>query len=112
MIEDFINKHRPLVITLFILVVVGIVAGIIIKSVHDNTSSNTTVVGVDGSEGDGFHGYSNYLYTISAPVHNVIQIDSYNGYRNAAVKQIYNAGFNPTNYKIIFNYESPFKPYE
>lgn len=43
----------------------------------------------------------------------VVSIDAGVGYRNAAIRQIYDLGFNPANYTIQFeNYTNPFKEYE
>jgi hypothetical protein len=62
--------------------------------------------------------YSNFFYTIgyrndlSDPSGNsiIITIDAITGYRNAAIKQIRELGYDPAQYKIEFkNYESPFE---
>lgn len=61
--------------------------------------------------------YENLLYTIgyradpTDPSGNtiIIEIDSMNGYRNAAINKIRDLGYDPTDFKIQFrDYESPF----
>jgi len=63
--------------------------------------------------------YSSLLYTIgyradpSDPSGNsiILTIDASEGYRNAAIEQIRNLGYDPTNYKINFkDYKNPFEP--
>ena len=107
------NKHRALAIVLFFLVVIGGVTTSIIISVNNSAPTGDSGNSIDGYKESEFHGYSNMLYTISsASASSTITIDAYSGYNNAAVDQISNAGFDPTNYKIVFNNESPFKAYE
>jgi hypothetical protein len=114
MIKDFIDRHRALAIILFFVVVIGVVTTSIIINVKNNTASTgDTGDSIDGYRESEFHGYSNMLYTISAvSANSTITINAYSGYKNAAVNQISNAGFDPTNYKKVFNNESPFKAYE
>jgi hypothetical protein len=61
--------------------------------------------------------YNNYLYKIDydvdisnkdKPVF-ILTIDAAEGFRNNAIKQIYNFGLDPGNYRIVFlDYSSPF----
>ena len=62
--------------------------------------------------------YSNFFYTIgyrndlsdSSGNSIIVTIDAITGYRNAAIKQIRELGYDPTQYKIEFkSYESPFE---
>ncbi|MDN5275195.1 MAG: exported protein of unknown function [Candidatus Saccharibacteria bacterium] len=61
--------------------------------------------------------FENFIYTIgyrADPADNtgnsiIIEIDTMNGYRNAAIDKIRELGYDPTNFKIVFrDYESPF----
>lgn len=60
--------------------------------------------------------YFNPLYSITysedSDSNIIIDIDAYEGYRNAAVNKIYEFGYNPANFIINFNYNNPFEPYE
>ncbi len=56
----------------------------------------------------------NSLYTVIQDDKDkkILTVTAFSGYRNTAVKELYDIDQNPTDYKIIFNYENPFKQYE
>jgi hypothetical protein len=121
----FVNflKNHPYVSGLCIVTIVIILGSLVYVSSNNSSNSSgsaTDTTTTDGYDGSGYTGaadestlpYENYLYTISAPKDNTITITAYDGFRNAAISQLYSMGVDPTNYKIVFNYESPFTPYE
>jgi predicted PurR-regulated permease PerM len=114
--KDFINNHRKLVMTIFIAIVV--ILGIAIYTINSNTKTVTTSFDQNTQTGDSDASasirYVNMLYTItqSSTDPTKVTINSFSGYRNAAVNKIYQLGLNPTDFKITFNYESPFMRYE
>lgn len=119
MFERFIDNHRKLAMALFVFVVIGLVIGGIYtvsnQSTNNTAPNNSPDIQNSSSLESTQTAYSNDLYTISNPTgsQNNIIIDTFNGYRNAAVSHLYNEGFDPTDFKITFkNYESPFTPYE
>lgn len=109
MLESFINRHKiATVITLFC--AVALVVIILISSLIISVTPKDT--GTDGPGESTTLPYSNDLYTISAISDNTITIDAPEQFRNAAIQQLYKMGVEPTDYKIKFTYESPFKAYE
>lgn len=114
--KDFINNHRKLVMAIFIAIV--IVLGIVMFAINSNTKTTTVPYNQNTQVGDSDTSatiqYVNMLYTITQNPKDLtkITIDSFAGYRNAAVNKIYQLGLNPTDFKITFNYESPFTRYE
>lgn len=115
--ENFIKQHRKLSVTLFIVTV--ILVGIFTYSLFSNTNNNTApIIDKDTQTGDSDSGsiiqYQNLLYSITGDQNDPskLTIVAFSGYRNAAVDKIYQLGLSPTNFKINFNYESPFKRYE
>jgi hypothetical protein len=114
--KNFINNHRKLVAVLFVAIV--IILGITMYTIGTSTKKTTVPFNQNTQVGDSdtsasIH-YVNMLYTITQNPKDLtkITIDSFAGYRNAAVNKIYQLGLNPTDFKIKFNYESPFTRYE
>jgi len=109
MLENFITRHKTatvIAIILVMFVVIIIAVGSIINSVLPKDT------GTDGPGESTTLPYSNDLYTISAVSDNTITIDAPAQFRNAAIQQLRTMGVEPTDYKIKFTYESPFKAYE
>lgn len=106
MLENFIAKHKIATVAAIIIVVIVV----LVLSITSVLPKNT---GTDGSsEATSTLPYSNDIYTISAVKDNVITIDAPEQYRNAAIQQLYKMNIDPTDYKVRFTYESPFKDYE
>ena len=106
------RRHPGIVVFIFIVILGLIITGVSLSIKTAIVNQNTAVI-KNSSFGDNTTlPYSNPLYSISAPVNNVITINADAGYRNAAVNELYTFGLDPTNYKIVFTYESPFKAYE
>ena len=124
MFERFIVNHRKLVIFLTIIIVVGLVVYIgysATKSLNTTSGDLNTQMGDDDTQGSSLIlPYTNPIYTIvqnptkiaGVPDADNLLITAPVGYRTAAARSLYDRGFDPTNYKITFDYESPFKPYE
>lgn len=116
MFENYIANHRRLVVIVLIVVTIIVIGWIyfILSSQAVNNNGDTDS-NIDGSGENVTLPYSNYLYTIKYTPNSSekgLTITAYSGYRNAAVNKLYELGLNPTNYKITFNYENPFKKYE
>lgn len=123
MLENFIVNHRKLSLFLSIIILVGLVIfiGYSVNNTLSNTTDQDTEMGDDsGGETGLVLPYENPIYTISLntsaiagiPKDKNLAIDAPYGYRSAAAQSLYDLGVDPTDYKITFNYESPFKPYE
>jgi hypothetical protein len=115
--KDFIKKHQKLVGFVFIIIVL-IFAVLVFISVTTTNPNTGPFVDKDTQSADNDAGnpiqYVTPLYTLTADPNapQNMSITAYSGYRNAAVNIIYQFGLNPTDYKITFTYESPFKIYE
>jgi hypothetical protein len=118
-VEDFIKRHRRLVIAGLLVAFVGL----ILMMVSFSGKSEPTSVPDSKDYSDIEEApipYSNSLYSIDynenqidgVPELNNIAINAYIGYQSAAVSEMYDIGLDPTDYKITFNHESPFKKYE
>lgn len=117
--EQFIQKHKTLALIVLI-VAVGIFATIVFVnrvSIQTGDSSERTAEEAEQAVDDDISEAIRYitpLYTVTGNEENLdeVTIAAYPGYRNAAANIIYQLGLNPTDYKITFTYESPFKRYE
>lgn len=115
--KDFIEKHRKLMVFLCIISVLLLIATVSISIIRTGIFSGP-VVNKDTQLSDNDVGYPiqyiSPLYSLSADSEKSeeLTITAYSGYRNAAVNIIYEFGLSPTDFKINFTYESPFKRYE
>lgn len=109
MFIDKIKEHPRTVVIAILLIALAFGLLVFMSS---NQPQNTSQVGVDGPAESESLPFSNYLYSISKIDRGIIEISAYSGYRNAAIYQMYRMGIDPTDYRVEFNYESPFKPYE
>lgn len=106
MVENFVTKHKIVTLAAIVIVLIAMF-GLLISSVLPKDT------GTDGQDEEtATLPYSNDIYTISTVSDNTITIDAPEQYRNAAIQQLYNMNIDPTDYKVRFTYESPFKPYE
>lgn len=115
--ENYIKTHRKLsavVVVIAVIILIAVIFTATAPSKPDTTASTDPNTQVGDSDVSPVIQYSNSIYTIREdPIHpNNITVTAYTGYRNAAVNKLYELGSNPTDYKITFNYESPFKNYE
>lgn len=118
--EQFIKKHRKLAMAVLIgaVILVGIL--LFINRTNAGTTSRqaeqTADEAIEGGDNDVSESiqYKTPLYTLAGNPEKPeeITIDAYPGYRNAATNVIYQLGLSPTDYKITYTYESPFKRYE
>ena len=116
MIEEFIKNHRKLTILISV-IITGVILFLLLSSLTNNSSVVDDGLNNDGIDGLGEQStlqYRNSLYTIAFTDEkkDTITVTAYEGYRTAAVDVMYDFGLDPTDYKFIFNYESPFKAYE
>lgn len=119
--EDFIKRNqRPLTILLS-LVFIGVFVVIFYQTFTTQTATEEVgrPVGEDGAGEVESLPYENALYTIRYQQTSDDRLDkesivitAYNGYKTAAVEQLYEFGMNPTDYKISFESENPFNSYE
>jgi hypothetical protein len=115
--NNFVAQHRRLFATLFVVVVICL-CGLVFAVTANTNKLTTPSVNKDTQTGDddsqAFLTYKNSLYSITADPKDPhkLTITAFAGYRNAAVNKLYEFGLNPADYKITFNYESPFKRYE
>lgn len=117
--ENFINNHRKLTLFILVIVSVGLVWFVVLAAINTSNSPGSSDTSVEASqEGDNDTNqliyYANSIYTIAQDEKDIrhISITAYAGYRTAAVNQLSKLGFDPTDYNITFDYESPFKRYE
>jgi len=119
---NFIQNHKVIVYISVTVLLIGF-AYISISSSFNNKSATTTAGDIQISDSDQtgpFTPFSNSLYSINinpntvngVPTGKSLIISAPTGYQSAAVQQLYTLGIDPTNYKIVFNQESPFTPYE
>lgn len=119
--QEYIRNHPKITALLFIIVVVCVGVAIVISINNRNTQQTIEAAGTDTIlEATSYFPYGNSLYTVTyngvsikgIPNNNNLYVEAYSGYRNAAVNALYDKGLNPSDYKITFNYESPFSRYE
>lgn len=123
MLENFITTHKKLTVVIVLLALAGIVVYYVLSSggSSQTTTTKTGYVGDDDRAGAQLIlPYKNPLYSIvknptkiaGVPDDHNLFISAPEGYRTAAAQRLYKVGQDPTNYKITFDYESPFTPYE
>jgi hypothetical protein len=117
--QNFINNHKKLTLFLLVLVTGGLIWLVVVATLNTGTtlsSSNNPIEATQEGDNDTDQliYYANSIYTIAQDEKDTthISIAAYPGYRTAAVTQLSKLGFNPTDYNITFDYESPFKRYE
>jgi hypothetical protein len=114
--ENYIKNHRKLSATICIVVILLLFGAVYaLSSSHKPTTTSTDPNAQTGdADTSQTVQYSNSIYSITQDPSNPqdVSIKAYAGYRNAAVNKLHELGLNPTDYKITFNYESPFKNYE
>lgn len=117
--EDFIKRHKAVAVASLLVAFIGL--AFLVVSSFTAPKSPPEPNPEDYSDIDEAPiPYGNSLYSIDfnenqvegVPSSNNIKITAYAGYRSAAINEMYDIGLNPTDYKITFNFESPFKKYE
>ena len=119
--QEYIRNHPKITALLFIIIVIFIGVVIVVAANNGDSQPARETAGVDTTqEATSYFPYGNSLYSVTynktslkdIPADHNIYIEAFQGYRNAAVNALYDKGLSPADYKITFNYESPFSRYE